>query len=448
MEIKNIHTVYLVGIGGIGMSALAKYFLNLGKTVGGYDKTPTEITQNLQQQGAVICFKDSVDEIVNPFKNKKETLVIYTPAIPKHNKQLAYFRKNNFNVLKRSEILGKISENSFCIAVAGTHGKTTVTAILGHIFKELNLKATTFLGGISENYQSNLILGGDEIYVVEADEFDRSFLQLSPNLACITSVEADHLDVYENKEEIQQAFEEFANNVSESLIVHKDTSMLGITYGLENENVDYEAKNIKVKDGNYIFDVRTPKGTIESVQISLAGRHNISNTLAAFALASSYGISINKIAKALLSFKGIKRRFTYHIKSENKVLIEDYAHHPSAITEIARTVKEMHPNKKNVVVFQPHLYSRTLHFAKGFAKALKKFDEVILLDIYPAREKKIEGVTSEWLLEKIKKKKKQLSSKKKLFKRIKKTKAEVVIMLGAGDIGDLVEDIKAKWNEN
>lgn len=446
MEIKNIHTVYFIGIGGIGMSALATYFLSLGKKVAGYDKTATNITQTLQKQGAVIHFKEDVNEIPVAFKDKKNTLIVYTPAIPKTHKELAFFISNGFVVVKRSEVLGKITEHTFCLAVAGTHGKTTTTAILGHILKQ-TVNATAFLGGISENYQSNLILGNSEVSVVEADEFDRSFLQLSPDIACVTSMDADHLDIYKNKEELHKSFREFSEKVTKKIIVHKSLPLLGTTYAINDNEADFEATNIKIDKGGYVFDVRTPKETLKNVWICLPGKHNVLNTLAALAMAYSYGVSLKDIKKALGTFKGIKRRFSYQINTEKKVLIDDYAHHPTEIEAVANAISEMYPNKKVTAVFQPHLYSRTKDFVEDFAKALAKFDSLLLLDIYPAREKPMEGVTSQWLLEKIKTEKKQLTSKEELFKNIQKINPEVLVILGAGDIGEMVEDIKIKWSE-
>ena len=441
MNLKEIHQVYFVGIGGIGMSAIARYFASNKKQVAGYDKTPSQITSDLEKLGVEVYFEDDLKKIPLPFLKKEETLIVYTPAIPSNNRVLTYFIEHNFTVLKRSEVLGKITETTFCLAVAGTHGKTTTSSILGHIMAEVN--ATSFLGGISENYNSNLILGADKISVVEADEFDRSFLKLSPNIACITSIDADHLDIYGDTETLNESFIEFSNKVSETLIVAKGLPFKGRTYAV-NETADYEAFNLKVESGKYSFDVKTPSSEIKNIEFYLPGQHNVMNALAAFAMADSYGVSIETIKQRLSSFKGVKRRFTYKIKTENLVLIDDYAHHPTEINAVEHSVREMYPNENVLVVFQPHLFSRTKDFLDDFAIALSKFDEVLLLDIYPAREVPISGVNSELLLGKITSKNKKLTKKNNLVKDIKNSSAKVVAVLGAGDIGVLVNDLTDK----
>ncbi len=441
MNLERIHNVYFVGIGGIGMSAIANYFKSNGKNVAGYDRVPTKITDALQQMGIAVHFEDSVDLIPSEFKNNQDTIVVYTPAIPKHNLELNYLWENHFTVLKRAEILGAITKSTFCLAVAGTHGKTTTSTILGHILKEAGVNATSFLGGISENYNSNLILGGDEISVVEADEFDRSFLKLSPNIACITSMDADHLDIYGEKAELEKSFVDFADKVSETLIVRKGLPLKGLTFGIE-ENSDYDAKNLKVQEGAYIFDVKTPTETLENIKINLPGKHNVLNAVAALAMANIFGVSLQVIAEALLTFKGIERRFSYKIKTENLVLIDDYAHHPTEINAVVDSVREMYPTKKIAGIFQPHLYSRTRDFIDDFAKSLSRFDELILLEIYPARELPVEGVTSSWLLDKITIEDKQISSKENLVKNVLNLDSQVIVMIGAGDIGELVAVIK------
>jgi UDP-N-acetylmuramate--alanine ligase len=441
VNLKEIHQVYFVGIGGIGMSAIARYFASNKKQVAGYDKTPSQITSDLEKLGVEVYFEDDLKKIPLPFLKKEETLIVYTPAIPSNNKVLTYFNEHNFTVLKRSEVLGKITETTFCLAVAGTHGKTTTSSILGHIMAEVN--ATSFLGGISENYNSNLILGADKISVVEADEFDRSFLKLSPNIACITSIDADHLDIYGDTETLNESFIEFSNKVSETLIVAKGLPFKGRTYAV-NETADYEAFNLKVESGKYSFDVKTPSSEIKNIEFYLPGQHNVMNALAAFAMADSYGVSIETIKQRLSSFKGVKRRFTYKIKTENLVLIDDYAHHPTEINAVERSVREMYPHENVLVVFQPHLFSRTRDFLDDFAIALSKFDEVLLLDIYPAREVPISGVNSELLLGKITSKNKKLTKNNNLVKDIKNSSAKVVAVLGAGDIGVLVNDLTDK----
>ena len=441
MNLTNIHNVYFVGIGGIGMSSLALYFNSIGKIVAGYDKTPTEITNSLVEKGMQIHFEDTLDAIPSEFKNTVNTLVIYTPAIPKNHVGFNFFIENNFQVLKRSEVLGEITKNTFCLAVAGTHGKTTTSTMLGHIMKVANVSCTSFLGGISENYNSNLILGGNEVSVVEADEFDRSFLRLSPNIACITSMDADHLDIYGEHSALEDSFKEFGNKVSDKLIVRKGLPIEAVTFGLE-DGADYEAYDIKIQDGAYVFNVKTPSEKIENVKIYLPGKHNVLNAVAALAIANSYGVSLQVIAEALLSFKGIKRRFSYKINTENLVLIDDYAHHPTEIKAVAEAVREMYPTQKIVGIFQPHLFSRTRDFVDDFATSLSLFDELILLDIYPARELPMEGVTSEWLLSKVSLKNKKVSSKEDLIKNIIAAKSPINVMIGAGDIGELVNKVK------
>ena len=444
MNLKTIHNVYFIGIGGIGMSALARYFSENGKVVSGYDKTPSPITKSLDQIGVEIHFEDAVKNIPISFLDKKTTLVVYTPAVPKNHKELNYFVNNGYTVLKRAEVLGEITKNTFCLAVAGTHGKTTTSSILGHIMQPEN--ATSFLGGIAENYNSNLILGEDKVSVVEADEFDRSFLKLSPNIACVTSMDADHLDIYGENEMLQQSFVEFANKVSDTLIVAKGLPLKGLTYAV-NEDADYKAFNVRVEVGKYIFDVQTPTSEIKDIEFHLPGNHNMMNALAALAMADVYGVSLEKIKEQLKSFRGVQRRFSYKIKTDDVVLIDDYAHHPTEIKAVAQSVREMFPNEKVLAVFQPHLFSRTKDFVDDFAESLSLFDEVLLLDIYPARELPIEGVTSSWLLDKMTLKNKKLVSKEKLSNEVLKSESKIVTMLGAGDIGLLVEEVKNKIKE-
>jgi len=440
MTLENIHNVYFIGIGGIGMSAIARYFSMNGKKVAGYDKTPTPITEALEQMNIEIHFDDAIDNIPKAFLDKEKTLVVYTPAIPKDHKELCYFQTEGFTVIKRAEVLGKITESTFCLAVAGTHGKTTTSSILGHIMQPL--KATAFLGGIAENYNSNLILGGDKISVVEADEFDRSFLQLSPDIACITSTDADHLDIYGEHNALLDSFKAFANKVSDKLLVAKGIQIdNALTYAID-EDADYVATNIRIINGAYVFDVKTPTSEVKDVAFSLPGRHNMMNALAALAMANLYGVSLEEIKSRLATFTGIQRRFSYKIKSEELVLIDDYAHHPTEINAVFQSVDELYPDKKKLAIFQPHLFSRTQDFADGFAEALSKFDELILLEIYPARELPIEGVTSSWLLDKVTSKNKKLIADDKLLEEVLKSDATVITMIGAGDIGLLVDDVK------
>ena len=438
MNLKNIHNVYFVGIGGIGMSAIARYFAVNNKQVAGYDNTPSKNTSSLEDIGVVIHFEAAVKNIPLAFLNKETTLVVYTPAIQKTHAELNYFFQNDFTVLKRAAVLGKITENTFCLAVAGTHGKTTTSAILGHIMQPK--LATSFLGGIAENYNSNLILGEDKLTVVEADEFDRSFLQLSPDIACITSMDSDHLDIYENSEALDASFRAFSEKVSQTLIVAKGLPLEGLTYGIDAA-ADYNAFNIEIERGKYIFDVQTPSGKIENIVFHLPGKHNVMNALAALAMADVYGVPLLEIKESLASFKGVKRRFSYRIKTPNFVLIDDYAHHPTEIEAVENSVREMYPNKKVLVIFQPHLFSRTRDFIEDFANVLSKFDEIALMDIYPARELPIKGVDASWLFGKIINTHKKLVQKNNLVKVIKNSSAEVVVMLGAGDIGVAINEV-------
>jgi UDP-N-acetylmuramate--alanine ligase len=425
------------------MSSIARYFLENGKKLAGYDKVPSKITNDLADLGAQIHFQDAVDAIPQDFKEKENTLVVFTPAVPADHQELAFYRANNFNVLKRAQILGEITKNTFCLAVAGTHGKTTTSAILGHVMKVCNSEATSFLGGIAENYQSNLILGKDEISVVEADEFDRSFLQLAPNLACVTSMDTDHLDIYGEKESLEDSFRAFAQKVTDTLIVAKGLPLKGLTYAV-NEEADYEICNVAVDNGSYVFDVKTPKSTCVNVSFGLPGKHNLANALAAIALAEQYGIPLSDSTRALQSFRGVKRRFSYKIKTEDFILIDDYAHHPTEINAVADAVLELYPSEKVMAIFQPHLFSRTRDFIEDFAASLSRFDELVLLDIYPARELPIEGVDSDWLLGKVLSKKKQRLLKKEILPAIQETEAKIVVMLGAGDIGVLIDEIAEK----
>lgn len=447
MNLSNIHNVYFIGIGGVGMSALARYFQANKKRVAGYDKTPTEITDGLVALGIQIHFEDAIELIEPAFLNTEKTLVVYTPAIPKNHAELLYFINNGFHVLKRSQVLGLITENTFCLAVAGTHGKTTTTSILGHLMYECNVPLTAFLGGISENYNSNFIENGTEVSVVEADEFDRSFLTLSPDIACITSMDADHLDIYGDASQVKKSFEDFSKKVKSNgkLFVKNGLPLKGITYGIEDDS-DYSVQNIKIDNGAYVFDVKTPKMVLENIQFNLPGRHNLSNALIALAMALEYGCPCQQLAKALASFKGVKRRFTYHIKTEDLVFVDDYAHHPEEINAVHQAVREMYPNKKVLAVFQPHLFSRTRDFADDFAKSLSQFDEVLLLDIYPARELPIEGITSQWLLSKINNLNKKVVSKSDLLMAIHNSNAQIVLTIGAGDIGEEVKRIKKEFS--
>ena len=447
MNLNQIQNIYFIGIGGIGMSALARYFMNIGKNVAGYDKTRTQLTDELEALGMPIHFEDKLELIATPFLDKETTLVVITPAVPKSHSQWNYFLENGFEVKKRAAVLGLITKDTFCFAVAGTHGKTTTSSILGHILFQSGVDVTAFLGGIVENYNSNLIGEGKTVTVVEADEFDRSFLHLHPNLSCVTSMDADHLDIYGDTASIEASFVEFAQKVTpENLFVAKGLPLMGNTIGIQEE-ATYSAQNIRIENGFYVFDVKTNNELIANVKFGLPGHHNLSNALIAFAMAKSYGVENQKIIDALASFKGVRRRFSFQIRTEKLVYIDDYAHHPTEINAVHQAVRELYPNKKIVAAFQPHLFSRTKDFIDGFAESLSQFDEIILLDIYPARELPIEGVTSAWLLDKITNENKRLIAKEDLAAHLKNTQADVYITIGAGDIGELVKDIKKELHE-
>ena len=442
MNLNQIHNVYFIGIGGIGMSALARYFKAIGKNVSGYDKTETELTKELASIGIEIHFEDNIKLIPADFY-QENTLVIITPAVPFSHSEWNYFLERNYEVKKRAEVLGIITKDTFCFAVAGTHGKTTTSSILGHILFESGADVTAFIGGIVENYNSNLIGSGKTITVVEADEFDRSFLHLHPNIACVTSTDADHLDIYGDKKAIEASFHEFADKVTDKskMFITKGLALEGITVAV-NEEANYKAFNVRIENSQYVFDVQTPTEIIKDLRFGLPGKHNLTNALMALAMAKTYGTSTEAIASALLSFKGIKRRFSYQIKTDDLVYIDDYAHHPTEINAVHQAVSELYPNQKVLAIFQPHLFSRTRDFADDFAKSLSAFSEVILLDIYPARELPMEGITSQWLMDKMTNQNKKLVSKADLISTILASDAKIIVTIGAGDIGELVKPIK------
>jgi len=442
MNLNQIHNVYFIGIGGIGMSALARYFQNVGKKVSGYDKTPTTLTDELIADGMDIHFEDNINLIPTDFYCEN-TLVIVTPAVPVTHSEWNYFVERDYNIKKRAEVLGIITKDTFCFAVAGTHGKTTTSSILGHILYESGADVTAFLGGIVENYHSNLIGTGKTVTVVEADEFDRSFLHLHPNIACVTSMDADHLDIYGDKAAIEDSFREFADKVQDkgNLFVPKGMDLHGVSIAI-NEEASFKAHNIRIENSSYVFDVQTPTETISNIVFGLPGHHNLMNALMALAMAKTYGTSSDAIKNALATFKGVQRRFSYQIKTDSLVYIDDYAHHPTEMNAVHQAVRELYPNQKVLAVFQPHLFSRTKDFVDDFAKSLSQFDEVLMLDIYPARELPIPGITSSWLLEKMNNKNKKLVSKEKLIEAILESDAKVIVTIGAGDIGELVPSIK------
>lgn len=442
MNLNQIHNVYFIGIGGIGMSALARYFKTIGKNVCGYDKTETELTKELQESGIDIHFEDKISLIPEDYYTEN-TLVIVTPAIPITHSEWNYFLERGYQIKKRAEVLGIITKDTFCFAVAGTHGKTTTSSILGHVLFQSGLDVTAFVGGIVENYDSNLIGNGKTVTVVEADEFDRSFLHLHPDIACVTSTDADHLDIYGDKASIEASFAEFADKVEDKnkLFIAKGLNLKGMSVAV-NEDAQFKAFNVRIENSQYVFDVQTPSETITDVRFSLPGTHNLMNALMALAMAKTYGVGSEEIKNALASFAGIRRRFSFQIKTDDLVYIDDYAHHPTEINAVHQAVRELYPGQKVLAVFQPHLFSRTKDFVDGFAESLSKFDEIILLDIYPARELPMEGITSSWLMGKMTNPNVKLVSKTDLIDGIRSSDAKVIATIGAGDIGELVKPIK------
>lgn len=447
MNIKNYKYYYFIGIGGIGMSALARYFHQMDKTVLGYDKTATALTQKLEQEGLDIHFEDNISLIPESL-TPENTVVIYTPAVPSSHKELIYFRDAGFNVYKRSEVLGLITKATTCLAVAGTHGKTTTSSLLGHILKVAHKPSTAFIGGIVENYDSNVVLGGNEISVVEADEFDRSFLRLSPDYACITSTDADHLDIYGEHAELEKSFQEFASIVSNKVFAKKGLNIPNaLTYAVE-EVADYYSDNIQLKKDCFTFDLTYPNGKITNIQMNLPGRHNIENATASIAIALEIGVSEDEIKEALASFKGIKRRFSRYTSTKGKVIIDDYAHHPTELNAIIKATQDFYPNKSIVGVFQPHLFTRTRDFIDDFAQSLAQLDNLILLDIYPAREEPIEHVTSNWLADKIEDVNgvnPKVVSLENALDEVLKYSTDIILLMGAGNIDTLYEPLKKHY---
>jgi len=443
MNLNNIENMFFIGIGGMGMSSLAEYFLNEKKHVGGYDRDISENTDRLQKLGIKILFNDSFDEINPKFSNKHNTLIVYTPAIPSSNRLLTEFSNSNFICIKRAELLGLVVKRGKCIAVAGTHGKTTTTSILAHLLNSSNISTTSFVGGILEDYNSNFLYNGNKLFLVEADEYDKSFLNLSPEYACITSIDPDHLDIYTDFQGVENGFISFINNLEKKgfLIVQEDLQFNHPKYGF-NPNSDYYIKNIRVKNSNYLFDIITPDLNYNDITFPIPGKHNLLNALAAFIISIKLGCEINLLKPALASFKGVKRRFTYHVRNENKIYIDDYAHHPEEINSVFQAIKEIYPDQDILVAFQPHLFSRTRDFADEFAESLSQFDAVLLLDIYPARETPIDGINSLWLLDKIDSPIKKLVCKSELSTEILSQDMKINITMGAGDIGE--ECIKIK----
>lgn len=454
MEMQKITSVYFVGVGGIGMSALARYFEAKGKHVAGYDKTPSDLTAALINEGIRIHYMGDVALIPADCKQVDSTLVVYTPAIPETHAELNYFRENGFTLMKRAQVLGEITRSERGLCVAGTHGKTTTSSMLAHLLKQSHVDCNAFLGGILKNYNSNLMLSDkSDLAVIEADEFDRSFHWLNPYMAVITAVDPDHLDIYGTPEAYRESFEHFTSLIRPDgcLVMKKGLQLQPrlpkgaklYTYSA-TEEADFFVRNIRIGNGDIVFDFVTPTGCIEDVKLGVPVKVNIENGVAAMALAQLNGVTDEEIKRGMASFAGPVRRFDFHLKRNDIVLLDDYAHHPAELKASIQSVKELYPDKKITGIFQPHLYTRTRDFAADFAASLSLLDELILLDIYPAREEPIPGVTSQLIFDQVTLKKKRMIKKEELLDLVKKEAADfqVVLMLGAGNIDRLVEPVK------
>jgi len=449
--LDNIERVYFLGIGGIGMSALARYFHVTGKSVAGYDRTSTELTRQLASEGIGIHYEDTPERITAPFRSAANTLVVYTPAVPDDHTELVYFREHHFDIYKRSQILGLITRQKKAVAVAGTHGKTTVSTMIAHIMARGGEGCSAFLGGISKNFNSNLVLDARSNWVVtEADEFDRSFLQLFPYAGIVTAMDADHLDIYGNEGAMVEAFNKFIGQIDrEGLLLMKDGLPVDrstvpsrvFTYSLKG-SADFRADNIRLRNRRYCFDLIGPGILLKDLSLEHPGLVNVENAVAAAAVSLLLGIDHQQVRMALEDFSGIQRRFDFHIKTDQLVYIDDYAHHPKEIEATLLSVRDLFPDKKITGIFQPHLYTRTRDFAEGFADSLILLDRLILLDIYPARELPIKGVTAEMILHKVSIREKMMCHKEDLLEELRKSEIEVLITLGAGDIDKLVDPIE------
>ena len=438
--------IYFIGIGGIGMSAIARYFKFKGLNVTGYDKTESKLTDALQKEGIDVHYEDNTDFIPKDVEN---TLVVYTPAIPHDMGELVYVQEHGYKVLKRSKVLGEITDGERCLAVSGTHGKTTTSTLTAHILKESGKGCSAFLGGISKNYDTNLLMSHTDTVVVEADEFDRSFLQLHPEIAVITAMDADHLDIYGDLNHVHEAFKAFASQVHGTVIAKlglditpADTSAKILTYHYNDSSADFYARNPQPDSlGYFSFDLVYPGGVIENVKCGTPGWVNVENGIAAAAICLTYGINPEKIRKALGTFQGVKRRLDIHLNTEKLSYIDDYAHHPKELSTAISSMRDIFPGRKLTAVFQPHLFTRTRDFADGFAEALSKVDKLILLDIYPAREEPIPGVTSEIIFDKVTAPEKVLLKKEELMDYLAKEPLDVLVTFGAGNIDRFIGPI-------
>lgn len=445
MEMPNIQRVYLVGIGGIGMSGLARYFRHRGYDVAGYDRTRTVLTERLAAEGIPVVYEDDPGLIPASYRTPgDDTLVVYTPAVPKGSAIMEFFRSGGFGLRKRSEVLGIISRGMYTIAVAGTHGKTTTSSIIAHLLKATGYDCSAFLGGIATNYDSNVLFGDNQVVVVEADEYDRSFLTLNPDLAVITSMDADHLDIYGAKENLTSSFRQFARQVKPGGKLFYRLGLPleeGVTYAAEGP-ATVHAENIRIEDGAFVFDFRSPGHVLEGLRIALPGLHNIENAVASVQVALELGIRPEAIREALATFRGVRRRFEYMVRSPRHIYIDDYAHHPEELRACIAAVRALYPGKKLTTIFQPHLFTRTRDFAEGFAEVLAGSDELIFLDIYPARELPIEGVSSATIMERISGTPTRLCSKEEVLHVIRQERPELLLTVGAGDIDTLVQPLK------
>ena len=443
--------IYFIGIGGIGMSALARYFNQQGKKVAGYDRSTTTLTKQLQKEGVSITDFAEADAIPHPYRDASKTLVVYTPAVSSNNPMLVYFREEGFECIKRAQALGLISKGMKTIAVAGAHGKTTVSSMIAHLLKSGGIKVNGLLGGISRDYGTNLLLDPEaEILVTEADEYDRSFLQLHPNQLVITSIDADHLDIYEDEADLKNTYNQLVGQINEKGFLFTKPSIsaeLEIPSGIQSRTYaltgrsDIQAKNIRVEDGFFVFDFESERFALHNVKCGLPGLHNVENAIVAMAVAFSQGVDVAQIKSSIASFHGVKRRFDVHLKTPEFVYIDDYAHHPEEVKMLLQSVKELYPGKKITTIFQPHLFSRTRDFAEDFARELGKSDDLILLEIYPAREEPIEGITSLWLSKLIGKEGVNVCEKHQLMNILKGKEVEVLLTVGAGDIDTMIDPI-------
>lgn len=438
--------IYFIGIGGIGMSAIARYYRFKGLNVSGYDKTPSDLTRELEKEGIGVHYEDDIDFIP---KDVEDTLVVYTPAIPADLKELVYVQEHGYRVIKRSRTLGEIAKGQRCLAVAGTHGKTTTSTLTAHILTDCGEGCTAFLGGISKNYGTNMLVSHNETVVAEADEFDRSFLQLFPEVAVITAMDADHLDIYGTVEAYQQAFRDFAAQVHGTMIIKKglpvtasDTKAKIYTYSYDDAGADFHAENARPDNlGYFIYDLVTPMGTVKDIKVGIPGWVNAENSIAAAAICLVYGIEPEKVRAAIGNYQGVKRRLDLHLNTEKLSYIDDYAHHPQELASAISSMRDIFPGRKLTAVFQPHLFTRTRDFADGFAQSLSMVDKLILLDIYPAREEPIPGVTSDIIFDKVTAPEKVLIRKEELMDYLAKEELDVLITFGAGNVDRYISPI-------